>query len=84
MLILALFGLGLRKYHAGMPIMGSCSKAISAACYPASTALGEVDPALKGLMYGVVGQAVDGFELVGFSSEEVQPLRADGRYKCTS
>ncbi|MCJ1478844.1 hypothetical protein MMC13_007528 [Lambiella insularis] len=80
-LILALLAMGFRKHHAGMPIMGSCSWAISAACHALTTEIGEEKPALKGLMYGVVGPLGDGFEPVGFSSEEVRPLREGGLYK---
>ncbi|MCJ1385279.1 hypothetical protein MMC17_008400 [Xylographa soralifera] len=80
-LILALLAMGFRKYHAGMPIMGSCSWAISAACHPQRTQVGEENLALKRLMYGVVGPVVDGFEPVGFNDKEVQPLRDGGLYK---
>ena len=80
LLILALFALGFRKYHAGMPVMGSCSQAISAACHPPRTKAGEENSALKPLMYGVMAPVVDGFEQVGFSSEEVRPLIDGGLY----
>ena len=66
-----LFGVGSRKYHSGMPIMTSCSQAISAACHPPP---GDADAAFQGLMYGVTIEMADRCRYVGFSSQEVRPL----------
>ncbi|MCJ1287655.1 hypothetical protein MMC26_007007 [Xylographa opegraphella] len=76
---LALWAIGTRKYHAGMPIMGSCSLAISAACHAPP---GDENAALKKLMYGAIWQSADGTEYAGFSSQDVRPLKAGTRYGC--
>ena len=69
-------GFGSRKYHPGMPIITSCSRAIAAACHPAP---GDENVHLKALMYGVTHRTEDGREHVGFSSDEVTPLEG-GKY----
>jgi hypothetical protein len=72
-----LFVLMRKRMGKGMPIIGTCSVAISASCHPP---IGEGD-ATKGLMYGVVpenhdgtGQCQAGAPRVTFSSGDVQPL----------
>jgi len=47
-------GMGLRRYEAGMPLVGSCSAAISAACHPPGD---EPDVALVPVKWGVVSIA---------------------------
>jgi hypothetical protein len=73
-----------RSLGTGMPIIGTNSAAISAACHPV---VGDEDAATKALMYGVVegpprdqGMAGDRGDVahVCFSSFEVTPLE-DGR-----
>ena len=51
--LVILFGIatGFRKYESSMPLAGSCSAAISAACHPPET---DVHASLKPVMYGVV------------------------------
>ena len=51
--IVVLLGLanGFRRYKAGIPLVGSCSAAISAACHPPES---DVDAALKPILWGVV------------------------------
>jgi hypothetical protein len=74
LIMLMLFGLTLRKLTPGIPAMGSCSMAISAACHANPQ---ERKPEVLELMYGVVpGSGLDeqGREHVGFSSREVWPL----------
>lgn len=53
--IVVLLGIcnGFRKARAGMPLAGSCSAAISAACHPPET---DVDASLKRVMWGVVAK----------------------------
>jgi hypothetical protein len=36
LMLLPVIGIGLRKRKTGMPVVGSCSAAISAACHPES------------------------------------------------
>ena len=77
-LILFLCGLSLRHLTPGMPVLGTCSLAISAACHPPR---GDEDAGLKKLMYGVVGKSEDddagqsGPEHVTFTSFDVEPLQ---------
>lgn len=71
--IIVLLGLltGLRKYKAGMPLVGSCSAAISAACHPLRN---DPDASLLPVMWGAA--AVENKDSVGhccFSSLEVSP-----------
>jgi hypothetical protein len=69
-MILTLFGLGWRRFAAGMPLLGSCSLAISAACHPAQ-AEGE-NIAEFALQYGVIDNTDTPH--VAFSRERVRPL----------
>lgn len=45
-------GMGFRRYKPGIPLVGSCSAAISAACHRPNE---DVDASRKGVMWGVVG-----------------------------
>jgi hypothetical protein len=59
-----------------MPIVRSCSAAISAACHGPGW---DVNASMKALSYGSVeGRSADGTEHVAFCSGETRPLR-DGR-----
>ena len=53
--IVVLLGIcfGFRKSRGGMPLAGSCSAAISAACHPLET---DVDASMKRVMWGVVAE----------------------------
>ena len=53
--IVVLLGIcfGLRKAGGGMPLAGSCSAAISAACHPPEA---DVDASMKRIMWGVVAE----------------------------
>jgi hypothetical protein len=90
-MILTLSGLSLmRKLHGGIPVVGSCSAAISAACHAPTVGTSKghgdsegyvsvVDP-FSPLMYGVVpsGQDAEGRQWqkphVGFTNGSVMPL----------
>ena len=63
------------RYPAGVPIVQSCSLAISAACHPRP---GKEDEAQKLLQYGVMDVDAEGREYVGLSSGKMMPL-VDGR-----
>jgi hypothetical protein len=72
-LILALIVTSFRKLESGIPVVGSCSLAISAACGNSM----EANAALKPLMYGVLGSRApdeNGIHYVGFSQYDVTPL----------
>ncbi|KAL4892739.1 hypothetical protein BDV59DRAFT_179659 [Aspergillus ambiguus] len=50
LMILALVALGLRKFRSCIPLFGSCSAAISAACHPQ----GDSDAAAKAIIWGEI------------------------------
>lgn len=65
--------LAFRKFRTGMPIAGSCSVAISAACHGLDKDVKEGNEAPEEpLMWGVVGVNRNGVEHCGFSSGEVE------------
>ncbi|KAB8202251.1 hypothetical protein BDV34DRAFT_215660 [Aspergillus parasiticus] len=71
-----LVGLGFRRFGSGMPVAGSCSRAIAAACYPGVSSVDGAGDAVETmpLQWGVVYQGTgDGVEVghCGFSSGEV-------------
>jgi len=79
-LMILLIGLMFKWLRSGMPVLGTCSLAISAACH---AAVGDENAATKLLMYGVVGGERDeGDEKkhVCFSSRDVEPLRDGEMY----
>lgn len=59
---------GFRRFKPGMPLAGSCSAVISAACHALPE---DVDAAYLPVMWGVVSKADDGVEHYAFSSQEV-------------
>lgn len=67
---------GLRRYPAGMPLSGTCSGAISAACHPPAD---DVDAAVLPLQWGVVSTQ-DGVGHCSFSSRLVAPPIPGQRY----
>lgn len=65
--------LAFRKFRTGMPIAGSCSAAISAACHGLDGGMREgSEMPEEPLMWGVMGVNSNGFEHCGFSSGEVE------------
>ncbi|KAJ4993561.1 hypothetical protein SVAN01_01109 [Stagonosporopsis vannaccii] len=75
LMVAAIVGFGYIPYTPGMPLAGSCSLAISAACHPEKHA-GSDDGVLskQKLQWGVVSTGVDGVGHCAFSCEEVGPL----------
>lgn len=78
-MIIALHLIGSRKYSAGMPLLSSCSVAISAASHRSEK--DEYMSFCKALKYGVTGTNEDGTRRVGFSAAEVEPLWDGDVYK---
>ena len=70
----ALVCLGRRRYPAGIPLVGCCSLAISAACHPPARTQ---DAAFSELKYGVVQSETPDETRVGLSSEEVGPMHPE-------
>jgi hypothetical protein len=75
LMIVAVVGVGFIPYKHGMPLAGSCSLSISAACHPGQHVAAE-DTILseQELQWGVVSTSVDGVGHCAFSSKEVGPL----------
>ncbi|KAJ5371906.1 hypothetical protein N7517_003912 [Penicillium concentricum] len=68
-MLFCLLGLSFKRFKTGMPVAGSCSLAISAACHPAfdpnenrvlRSDIGDEDMALLPIKWGVVAAPVDG------------------------
>lgn len=74
-MVVAVTGFGYIPHRSGMPLAGSCSLAISAACHPEERS-GADDGLLseQKLQWGVVSISVDGIGHCAFSSREVGPL----------
>lgn len=60
---------GLRKARVGMPLVGSCSAAISAACHPPKE---DVDASLKRVMWGLVAEGSSNTSDCSFTSFRVE------------
>jgi hypothetical protein len=74
-MVVAVVGFGFIPYERGIPLAGSCSLAISAACHPEQAA-GAGDSLLseQKVQWGVVSTSLDGIGHCAFSSAEVGPL----------
>lgn len=74
LMIAAVVGIGFIPYKRGMPLVASCSVAISAACHP-DHAEGELEAlSEQKLQWGVVSTDEDGIGHCAFSSREVGPV----------
>ncbi|KAI4948952.1 hypothetical protein J4E91_005414 [Alternaria rosae] len=71
LLVISIITAGYIPYKRGMPLAGSCSMAISAACHPIEQVDGGENIAEKKLQWGVVNTGVDGIGHCAFSAEEV-------------
>jgi len=70
----AALGFGQMSYKISMPIAGSCSLAISAACHPEESECRDHELAQRQLQWGVVTVSEDGIGHCAFSSQEVGGL----------
>lgn len=61
---------GCRRYRAGIPLVGSCSAAVSAACH---VAIQDPDGPRKRLLWGDVGASKDGVGHCSFTSLDATP-----------
>jgi hypothetical protein len=78
-MLVSVVGFGYIPYKTGMPLVGSSSLAISAACHPEENpGTGEDALSRQELQWGVVSTGLDGVGHCAFSSKEVGPL-LDGR-----
>lgn len=78
LMLVGIVGVGFWKVSADLPIVGSCSAAISAACHPPP---GQENAHLLPLQWGVIPRA-DGDEVshCSFSAEEVEAPVAGAKY----
>lgn len=72
-LLMALFAIfvGLKRFKSGMPLAGSCSAAISAACHSIN-GLEKTVVTDEPLQWGVMGATAEGLPHCGFSSHPVE------------
>lgn len=78
-MVATVVGFGYIPYKSGMPLAGSCSLAISAACHPEKdTEDDSVSLSEQKLQWGVVSTSNDGIGHCAFTSKEVGPL-VEGR-----
>ncbi|KAF2452340.1 hypothetical protein BDY21DRAFT_407015, partial [Lineolata rhizophorae] len=74
----ALVALALRRYRRGMPLAGSCSAAISAACHPPRC---DADASALPVKWGaLIEEPVDGVGHCTFTSLRVEPPNGGRRY----
>lgn len=78
-MLVAVVAFGYIPYKRGMPLVGSCSLAISAACHPdIRSGAGDVAQSEEKLKWGVVSTGLDGIGHCAYSSEDVG-LIVEGR-----
>jgi len=76
-LLVVLYGFGLRRLDTrGMPLLGSCSIAISAACHGPLVSDGIVDPTGRRVQYGELGSNGGEGMRAGFGTNVRLPLQA--------
>ncbi|KIX09181.1 uncharacterized protein Z518_00260 [Rhinocladiella mackenziei CBS 650.93] len=78
-IIIATIMLGLRKHSSAIPLVGSCSAAISAACHQPAW---DADAAIKPVQWGVIPGSGDegGVAHCAFTSGKVEPLQYGREY----
>jgi hypothetical protein len=81
-LILTIILIGSRRFKTGMPVVGSCSAAIAAACHPDSDE--DENAATKPLMWGVTSFRQAGIGHCSFSSKDVCPPTEGQQYAGTT
>ncbi|KAL3439985.1 hypothetical protein BJX65DRAFT_315235 [Aspergillus insuetus] len=69
--MLVLFGIAFRPLHSRMPLAGTCSAALSAACHPPDD---DMEASLKAVMWGEVPRPIGG----DGSSSDNESRRSDG------
>jgi hypothetical protein len=74
LMLVGIVGFGFLPYKQGMPLAGSCSLAISAACHPGQHLEDDTVLSEQELQWGVVSTGADGVGHCAYSSKEVGPL----------
>lgn len=78
-MVATVIGFGYIPYKSGMPLAGSCSLAISAACHPNEDTKGDTfTMSEEKLQWGVISTSADGIEHCAFANKDVGPL-VEGR-----
>jgi hypothetical protein len=71
LMVVSIVAFGYLPYKRGMPLAGSCSMAISAACHPLERVDNGESIAEKKLQWGVVSTGADGIGHCAFSAKDV-------------
>jgi hypothetical protein len=71
LMVISMVAFGYIPYKRGMPLAGTCSLAISAACHPTEQVEGDENIAEKMLQWGVVSIGDDEIGHCAFSADEV-------------
>ncbi|CAN9468624.1 unnamed protein product [Alternaria alternata] len=71
LMVISMVAFGYIPYKRGMPLAGTCSLAISAACHPTEQVEGDENIAEKMLQWGVVSIGEDEIGHCAFSADEV-------------
>jgi hypothetical protein len=73
LLLVGILAAGFAPFKTAMPVVSSCSAAISAACQPLEE--DDSEAAISAVQWGVMGRLKNGFKHCGFSSKDVgQPV----------
>lgn len=81
LMIIAIVAFGFMPYKQGMPLAGSSSMAISAACHlDKSVDADGATAAVEKVQWGVVGTSEDGIGHCSFSTQEVTPPVKENLY----
>ncbi|KIW97063.1 uncharacterized protein Z519_02455 [Cladophialophora bantiana CBS 173.52] len=81
-LLIVTYGLALMRYDPSIPLVGSCSAAIAAACHQPSW---DTDASLKAVQWGAIPGMVHsgGVGHCAFSSGDIEPVREGRQYAGT-
>ena len=78
-LLLGILAVGFTRFQTAMPVVSSCSAAISAACQPVEE--DDSEAATSAVQWGVMGRFKTGFEHCGFSRGDVHQPKIGRRYR---
>lgn len=78
-LLLAIIVAGFMPFKTAMPVVGSCSAAISAACQPIEE--DDSEAATSRVKWGDMGRFQDGYAHCGFSRHDVRPMVVKRKYR---
>lgn len=76
----AVLGLGMRKFEGGMPVVGSCSAAMAAACHVREGGLLDMATPWSEVRWGCTGIGEDGVGHCAFSTGKVEDVKEGMNY----